>query len=82
MCKFCKEKASSLLKRRQQNRLCFAKLHLNKSQDFWKDVLWTNEAKVEMFGQYILYNAMSGENQTQRISTNTSYQLSSTAMEG
>jgi len=28
----------------------FAKLHLNKPQDFWNSFLWTNETKVEMFG--------------------------------
>jgi len=27
-----------------------AKLNLNKPQDFWHNVLWTDETKVEMFG--------------------------------
>ena len=27
----------------------FAKLHLNKAQDFWNNVLWTDQTKVEMF---------------------------------
>jgi len=26
------------------------KLHLNKPQDFWNNVLWTNETKVKMLG--------------------------------
>ena len=30
--------------------LRFAKLHLNKPKDFWKNVLWTDQTKVEMFG--------------------------------
>ena len=30
--------------------LRFAKLHLNKAQDFWINVLWTDQTKVEMFG--------------------------------
>ena len=30
--------------------LRFAKLHLNKPQDFWNNVLWTDQTKVEMFG--------------------------------
>jgi len=29
--------------------LRFAKLHLNKAQDFWNNVLWTDQTKVEMF---------------------------------
>jgi len=30
--------------------LMFAKLHLNKPQ-FWNNVLWTDETKVEVFGR-------------------------------
>ena len=30
--------------------LRFAKLHLNKPQDFWNNVLWTDETKEGMFG--------------------------------
>ena len=30
--------------------LRFVKLHLNKPQDFWNNVLWTDQTKVEMFG--------------------------------
>jgi len=29
--------------------LRFAKIHLNKPQDFWNNVLWTDETNVEMF---------------------------------
>ena len=31
-------------------RLRLAKLHLNKPQDFWNNVLWTDQTKVETFG--------------------------------
>lgn len=31
--------------------LIFAKLHLNKPHNVWNNVLQTNEAKEEMFGQ-------------------------------
>lgn len=31
--------------------LIFAKLHLNKPHNVWNDVLQTNKAKEEMFGQ-------------------------------
>ena len=57
--------------------LRFAKLHLNKPQDFWNNVLWTDQTKVE-----IIQSSTFGENQMQHISTNTSYQLSSTVVEG
>ena len=30
--------------------LRFAKLHLNNQQDFWNNVFWTDETKVELFG--------------------------------
>ena len=42
-------------------------LYLNKTQDFWKNVLRTDKTKMEMFGEN---------------NTNTSYQLSSTVVEG
>jgi len=44
-----------LSKKNMAARLRFANLHLNKSQDFWKNVLWTDETKVEIFG----HNAQS-----------------------
>ena len=30
--------------------LMFAKMHLDKPQDFWNNVLWTDKTGVEMFG--------------------------------
>ena len=30
--------------------LSFAKLHLEKPPDFWSNVLWTDDTKMEMFG--------------------------------
>ena len=30
--------------------LRFVKLYLNKPQDFWNNVLWTDQTNVEMFG--------------------------------
>lgn len=33
-------------------RFRFAKLYLSKSQDFWNDVIQTDEMKVEMSGHY------------------------------
>lgn len=42
------EKASSL-KRTRQHGLGLHLLHLNKPQDFWKNVLWTVETEVKMF---------------------------------
>ena len=42
-----------LSKKNKANRPRFAKLNLNKPQDFWNNVLWTDETEVEMFG----YNA-------------------------
>jgi len=46
-------------------------MHLNKQQDFWINVLCTDETKVEMFG-HIMHSATFGENQTQNTSINTS----------
>jgi len=38
------------LKKNMAARLRFAKLHLNKPQDFWNNVIWSDETIVEMFG--------------------------------
>ena len=35
-------------KKNMAAQLRFAKLHLNKPQDFWNNVLWTDQTKVEM----------------------------------
>ncbi|KAF7670306.1 hypothetical protein LDENG_00272020 [Lucifuga dentata] len=32
-------------------RLTFAKKHLDDPQDFWENILWTDETKVELFGR-------------------------------
>uniref|UniRef100_A0A8D3CW52 Uncharacterized protein n=1 Tax=Scophthalmus maximus TaxID=52904 RepID=A0A8D3CW52_SCOMX len=32
-------------------RLIFARKHLNDPQDFWKNTLWSDETKVELFGR-------------------------------
>lgn len=29
----------------------FAKMHIDKPQYFWEDVLWTDETKLELFGK-------------------------------
>uniref|UniRef100_A0A803JRB0 N-acetylgalactosaminidase, alpha- n=1 Tax=Xenopus tropicalis TaxID=8364 RepID=A0A803JRB0_XENTR len=34
-------------------RLNFAKKHLNDCQDFWENILWTDETKVELFGRCV-----------------------------
>ena len=39
-----------LSKNNMAAQLRFVKLHLNKAQDFWNNVLWTEQSKVEMFG--------------------------------
>lgn len=33
----------------EKARLKFAKLHVNKPQSFWENVLWTDETKLELF---------------------------------
>ena len=43
------EKKPLLSKRNTAARLKFAKLHLNKQQDFRNSVLWTDETKVGIF---------------------------------
>ena len=32
-------------------RLEFSKMHIDKSQSFWENVLWTDETKLELFGK-------------------------------
>ena len=34
--------------------LRFAKLHLNRPQDFWNNVSWTNETKMDVSGHNAL----------------------------
>ena len=38
-----------LSKKNMAAQLRFAKLHLIKPQDFWNNVLWTDQTKVEMY---------------------------------
>jgi len=59
----------------------FAKQHLNKPQNCWNNVLWTDDTKVEMFGYNAHLKPSNKENQTQDISTDTSYQLSVMVLE-
>lgn len=54
-------------------------LHLAKPQHFWTSVLWNDEAKVEI--STIMHNTTLVKTK-QHISINSSYQLSSTVMEG
>lgn len=39
-----------LKKRHKKERLIFAKEYLDKPQSFWDNVLWTDETKIELFG--------------------------------
>ena len=34
-------------------RLEFAKMHIDKPQGFWENVLWTDETKLELFQLYV-----------------------------
>ncbi|CAJ0944634.1 unnamed protein product [Ranitomeya imitator] len=44
-------KTPLLTPRHKKARLEFAKTYLKKPKTFWKNVLWSDEAKVELFGQ-------------------------------
>ncbi|RXM34592.1 Pleiotrophin [Acipenser ruthenus] len=41
-----------LTKKNMNARLKFAKKHLDDPQEFWNNVLWTDESKVELFGRH------------------------------
>ena len=43
-------KTPLLRKRHKKERLIFAKKYLDKPQSFWENVLWTDETKIELFG--------------------------------
>lgn len=43
-------KTPLLKKRHKKGRLIFAKEYLDKPQSFWENVLWTDETKIELFG--------------------------------
>ena len=40
-----------LTKKNTKACLTFAKKHLDDPQDFWENILWTDETKVELFGR-------------------------------
>ena len=40
-----------LKKNHKKARLEFAKMHVDKPQSFWENVLWTDETKLELFGK-------------------------------
>ncbi len=42
-----------LTKKNTKARLTFAKKYLDYSQDFWANILWTDETKVELFGRCV-----------------------------
>lgn len=42
-----------LTKKNIKARLTFATKHLNDPQDFWENILWTDETKVELFGRCV-----------------------------
>ena len=44
------KKAPLLLKRHRDARLKFARQHKEKENSFWEKVLWTDEAKIKLFG--------------------------------
>ena len=54
----CLEESLHLSKKAMTAQLRFAKLHLNKTQYNWSNVLWTDDTKVEM------HSTMFGENQS------------------
>lgn len=42
-----------LIKNNTKARLTFAKQYLDYPQDFWPNILWTDETKVELFGRCV-----------------------------
>lgn len=53
---FLERRKTLLSKKIVAAQLRFGKLHLNKQQDSWNNVLWTDETKVEMFTHYALHH--------------------------
>lgn len=54
--------------------LNFAKLHLNKLQDLWNSILWTDESKMEVFVHYAQCwkpTTLSAENTSSKLSGTT-----------
>ena len=54
-----------------EERLSFMKVHLNKPQDLWDNVLWTDESKVEMVGLKVAWPEPSLEKSKCSISAET-----------
>lgn len=48
---FTPRKTPMLSKKHVASRLNFAKEHLEKGNDYWKSVLWSDETKIELFGR-------------------------------
>ena len=72
-----KPRRTPLLKEEHKKaRLEFAKMHIDKPQCFWENVLWTDESKMLATEP----EAMFDENQRQHLFTRTSYQLQSIVM--
>ena len=46
----CVRRKPLLSKRNTKARLKFARGSVDKEQDFWNNVLWTDESKIELFG--------------------------------
>ncbi len=62
-----------LTKKNTKARLTFAKKYLDYHQDFWANILWTDEKKVELFE--CVCPVTSGIITTQHFIKRTSYQL-------
>lgn len=46
----CARRKPLLSKKNMKARLKFARVNVDKDQDFWNNVLWTDESKIELFG--------------------------------
>ena len=46
----CGRRKPLLWKRNMKARLKFTRENVDKDQDFWNNVLWTDESKTELFG--------------------------------
>ena len=69
----CARRKPLLSKKNIRARLKFARAHLDKDQDFWNNVLWTDESNLNYL--YAVTEDMFDTNQRQHLSAWTSYQL-------